>query len=129
MKLFLCVGVGGFVGAVSRHYLSTTIDRWQSHSNFPWGILCANVIGCLIIGLLFGVTEHVRLLSEELRLFLITGFLGSLTTFSTFGYNTFDLLRKGQMLTGLSNIGLSVLLGLTAVWLGYQVALLGAKLT
>ncbi len=129
MKVVLCIGLGGFVGAVSRHYLAVTIDRWVHHQDFPWGIFCANVIGCLLIGLLMGVSEQVRMLSEEMRLLLVSGFLGSLTTFSTFSFNTFELFRKGDMLTGLANIGLSMVFGLTAVWLGYQVALLGVKQT
>lgn len=120
MKVLLLIGVGGFAGAISRHLVGTSIDRWQHDHDFPWGILTANLLGCLIIGLLYGVTEHIRALSAETRALVVTGFLGSLTTFSTFSVNTFDLLKKGQLGLGLANIAVSLLLGLGMVWLGYS---------
>ncbi len=120
MRLALIVGLGGFLGAIFRYYLAGAVERWYGLNGFPWGIFVVNILGCFLIGLIFGYSSLVRSLSEETRLLLVTGFLGSLTTFSTFGQQTLDLLRKGQMGLGLANIGASVVVGLLAVWLGYS---------
>ena len=121
MKVLLIVGLGGFLGAVSRYYLVDVIERvWQSPNGFPWGIFAANMLGCLAVGAFFGYSIHVRAISDEMRLLVATGFLGSLTTFSTFGHQTLQLLRRGQIGLGLANIGASVLVGLFAVWIGFS---------
>lgn len=119
MKLLLCVGIGGFFGAICRHFLAGAVDRWQTLSGFPWGIFVANIVGCLLIGVFLGYSVYIKNVSEELRLLLITGFLGSLTTFSTFSLQTLELFRNGQFGIGLANIGASVIIGLLAVWLGF----------
>ena len=120
-QAILLVGAGGFVGAVTRSLLATFVDRFHS-TGFPWGILAVNAVGCLLIGIAFGVLEQLETLHAEWRLVLITGFLGSLTTFSTFGNDTLNLMRKGQIGLGLANIGVSVVIGLLAVWAGYAIA-------
>ncbi len=120
MKLALIVGLGGFFGAIGRYFLVDAIERvWQGPNGFPWGIFAANMLGCLVIGAFFGYSTHVRVISDEMRLLVVTGFLGSLTTFSTFGHQTLQLLRRGQIGLGLANIGASVLVGLFAVWIGF----------
>tara|TARA_R110002096_G_scaffold200639_13_gene384770 strand:- start:25620 stop:26003 length:384 start_codon:yes stop_codon:yes gene_type:complete len=121
MKLILFVGIGGFLGAVCRHLLAGAVDRWQTLSGFPWGIFAANIIGCLLIGVFFGYSVNVKSVTEETRLLLTTGFLGSLTTFSTFSLQTLELLRAGQVGLGLANIGASIVVGLLAVWLGFGI--------
>ena len=111
MKALIMVGLGGFAGAIARYVISNAINRWAP-SGFPWGILVANVLGCLLIGILISQVKG------DWRLLLITGFLGSLTTFSTFGLDTFELMRGDRLALAFGNIGLSVLLGLLAVWAG-----------
>jgi CrcB protein len=77
-----------------------------------------NVIGCFLIGLLYGLGETKGFLTPELRLFLGTGFLGGFTTFSTFGYETLSLSRYGEPMTALANLLLHLFLCLSAVWAG-----------
>ncbi|MEM7013032.1 MAG: fluoride efflux transporter CrcB [Verrucomicrobiota bacterium] len=120
-QAILLVGAGGFVGAVARMLLATFVDRFHE-TEFPWGIFAANALGCLIIGAAFGVLDQLDPPHPEWRLVLITGFLGSLTTFSTFSNDTLNLIRKGQLGLGLANIALSVIVGLFAVWVGYTIA-------
>ncbi|MEM1295495.1 MAG: fluoride efflux transporter CrcB [Verrucomicrobiota bacterium] len=119
MKLILCIGIGGFIGAICRHFLAGAVDRWQTLSGFPWGIFVANIVGCLLIGVFLGYSLHIKTVSEEARLLFVTGFLGSLTTFSTFSLQTLELFRNDQTGLALANIGASVVVGLLAVWLGF----------
>ena len=90
--------------------------------SLPAGTLTVNILGCLFIGLLGGLSESRNLLSQEARALLLIGVLGGFTTFSTFGYETVQLLRDGQSLAAFSNIGLQVCLGLAAVWIGYSIS-------
>lgn len=113
------VGAGGFVGAIFRYGLSGLVHRVVSFATFPWGTLVVNVVGCLAIGALAGATESRQLLNPEMRLFLMIGMLGGFTTFSTFGFETFQLLRDAQRMAAAGNVLLHVSLGLTAVWAGY----------
>lgn len=92
-----------------------------SRSSFPWGIFIANVVGCFLFGLLFSIGESRQWMTDQIKLLIFTGFLGSLTTFSTFGWNTLQLLKDGQINIALMNILLSVVVGITGVWLGYQI--------
>ncbi|MCL4103680.1 UNVERIFIED_CONTAM: hypothetical protein GTU68_059759 [Idotea baltica] len=122
MKSLILVALGGSFGAVSRWLLGTWVDGLTTASKFPYGILKVNVLGCLLIGLLYGLAESRNIFSPETRLFVFTGFLGSFTTFSTFGWNTFELFKAGHFGPAISNIVISVVAGLLAVWLGYAVA-------
>ena len=113
-----CVAVGGCLGALSRWGLATWV---QTHlrSSFPAGTLCVNVLGCAVIGAALGWLES-RPLPDALKLILLTGFLGSLTTFSTFGAETFQLLRDHQPRLALANLAANLALGLLAVALGFS---------
>ena len=115
--------VGGALGAVSRWGLHYLIDaRTGASSQFPWGILLVNVLGCFLFGLLFTWFENKEWFSNSLQLAVFTGFLGSFTTFSTFGWNTLELLRTGSIGLAITNIVASVVLGLLAVWGGMLLA-------
>ena len=120
MQQLLAVGLGGCVGALSRYWLSRFVDaRLAPQGDFPWGILVVNALGCLLIGLLLGWTDARKdSLPDTARLFLATGLLGSLTTFSTFGHDTIRLVQQGHILTAAGNIGANVVLGLAAVTIG-----------
>lgn len=112
--------VGGSLGAVARWGLHRWIDgRVLADSPFPWGILLVNVLGCFLFGWLFALMEARDWATEALRLALFTGFLGSFTTFSTFGWNTLELLRGGQAALAFGNVAASVVLGIAAVWAGF----------
>ena len=115
----LIIGAGGFLGAMSRFLLSGYAQNFSRKQIFPYGTLVVNVLGCLLIGLVFGLIINYQLLGERTRLLVITGFLGSFTTFSSFGYETFVLIKDNEILLALINILTQVTFGLVAVWLGY----------
>ena len=119
MKGFLLVAFGGAAGALLRWFVAGGVDWLAKGSRFPWGILAANLIGCLVIGLLYGLAETRDWLTDAARWLLFVGFLGSFTTFSTFGWQSFDLMRNGHPGLALANIFGSVGLGLLCVWGGY----------
>jgi fluoride exporter len=110
----LVIGLGGFVGAIARYWLSGVGQRWCS-SSFPAGTLLVNVLGCFFIGVLMSLVVDRPWLSETARMFLVVGLLGSLTTFSTMGYETVELLKDRNVALAAVNILASVALGLGAV--------------
>ena len=112
---------GAVVGAPLRYFLQGRVQDW-SGPGFPWGTLVVNVSGCLVIGLLATLAEERQVLSREARLLLIVGFLGSYTTFSTFGWETLALLRDNEVVRAGGNIALSTVGGLAGVWLGMTIA-------
>lgn len=125
MHKILVVGLGGFLGAAARYVLSGLVHRCTSEA-FPSGTLAVNLIGCLLMGVLVSLVEDRQLLAPGARVFLMVGVLGSLTTFSTFGYETLAMLRDGNLPHALGNIAANVVFGLLAVWLGWTaVRLLG----
>lgn len=128
IKAIAALMLGGALGAVSRWGLHLWIDsRFSSSADsggpgFPWGILVVNVVGCFLFGWLFTLFENRAWLSDTLQLAVFTGFLGSFTTFSAFGWNTLELLRNGQAALAIGNVSASVGLGLLAVWAGLSLA-------
>jgi len=116
----LWVGIGGFVGAILRFQISLWAHRWVA-GPFPIGTLAVNVTGCFFLGVLMTRIDHGAF-SPEARVFLGAGLLGALTTFSTFGYETFDLVRDGSPGLAAASVLLNVVVGLAAVWLGVTVA-------
>lgn len=122
MIKLLLVGSGGFLGSISRYLVSGVLYRMLEKPVFPYGTLAVNIIGCLLIGLLGGLSEQRQILSAEVRLLLMVGFLGGFTTFSTFGYELFIFARDGQILNALMNMALHVILGFVAVWLGFVIS-------
>ena len=122
MKAILLVGSGGFLGSVSRYLLGGWVHRVLGVSLFPVGTLVVNVVGCLAIGFFAGLAESRQVLTAERRLFLLLGFFGGFTTFSSFGYETFSLARGGEMTRAVANIALQLVLGLAAVVAGHQLS-------
>ena len=119
MLNILLVGSGGFIGATLRYFIGKSIHHLFGSIEFPYGTLCANVLGCLLIGFLGGLGENRQLFSPEVRLFLFLGLLGGLTTFSSFGYETFNLTRDLNDALALANIFLQLGLGFGAVYVGH----------
>ena len=122
MIRIVLVGVGSFVGGVLRYGLSTWVHRVLDNPWFPYGTLAVNVLGCLVIGFLAGLAETRTAFTSEARLFLFVGILGGFTTFSSFALETFSLARDTQNVAALINIGLQLILGLLAVWVGNVLA-------
>ena len=120
MLEFLFVGVGGFIGSCARYGLNLLTAR----INFPMGTLLSNVIAGLFIGFIIGMENQNFAISPRVRLFLTTGLMGGLSTFSTFSLETIQLFQKGQYLLGAGNVALNLFLSLAGVLLG----MLAAKL-
>ena len=121
MMNLVYVGVGGVVGSIGRYLVAGLVHQIFPNSYFPAGTAVVNILGCFLIGFLSGLTELRQMLSPEVRIFLLIGLLGSFTTFSTFGYETIASLRSGQFLPALANVFIQVIVGLSAVWIGYSV--------
>lgn len=115
------VGTGGFIGAVCRYGLSGLVQRSVPLATFPYGTLAVNMLGCLLIGIAVGFADSRQLFGPEVRLFALIGLLGGFTTYSTFGYETFALLRDADYLRAVANVAVHVVLGLTLVWVGYVI--------
>src|SRR5215207_8296023 len=124
MDQYLFVGTGGFVGAVLRYWLSSTVQQLSNSALFPVGTLVVNVLGCLVIGFLSEPAEEHGLFTAEARAFVFIGILGGFTTFSTFGNETMNLLRNGQNTLAFCNAAGHLILGLGAVWAGRTLAYL-----
>lgn len=122
MTKSLLVGFGGFLGSIARYVAGGTVHRLAEGSVFPCGTLFVNATGCLAIGFLAALSEARGVLSPEARVFLLIGVLGGYTTFSSFGYETFQLMRGGEMLAAAANVLMQVVVGLGAVWAGAAVA-------
>ena len=120
MRTVLLIGLGSFIGGTSRYLLSQLIQN-KALTSFPYGTLTVNVIGCLLIGIVFGISERFGI-SDEWRLFLATGLLGGFTTFSAFSYESIILIREGHAGSALLYIGCSVMLGLLATYVGIMAA-------
>ena len=116
------VGLGGAVGSSLRFMVSGWVHGAIPFSAFPYGTLVVNVLGCLGIGLLGGLSDLRQMLDPAQRLFLLIGVLGGFTTFSTFAYETFSLAQDAETAKALANALLQMILGFTAAWLGYAVA-------
>jgi fluoride exporter len=118
VSLTLYVAIGGAMGAVGRYLLSTAIARAWSH-DLPMGTLVVNVLGCLAIGALAGGAETRSFMTSEARAFLVIGILGGFTTFSSFGFEAFELIRRGHALLALAHVAGQCTLGTAAVAGGY----------
>ncbi|WPP49514.1 fluoride efflux transporter CrcB [Catalinimonas niigatensis] len=112
----LLVGIGGFLGSVLRFLISVMINR-QVSTHFPFGTFTVNIIGSLLIGILYGLWAREFLDDHASRLW-ITGFCGGFTTFSTFSFDGLTLISHGQYLTFLIYATASVFVGLLAVYGG-----------
>ena len=115
----LAVGLGGFFGVLARYGLSSLIHRQLPSAIFPYGTLVVNLLGCLLIGLIAGFTESRQLFGYPFRAFVLIGLLGGFTTFSTFAYETFVLVRSTEYLRAATNVCAHVALSLIFVWAGY----------
>lgn len=119
MKLILAIGTGSFIGGILRYLLSQFIQT-KFLSTFPFGTLTVNIIGCFLIGLVFGFSDRGNL-TPEWRLFLATGLLGGFTTFSAFSNETVSMLHDGQLWYATAYVSSSVIVGLVATFIGFSI--------
>src|SRR5690625_2338172 len=122
MQNILIVGLGGFIGSVTRYKLGELIFHMTDQWRFPCVTLAVNLLGCMVVGVLACIAERHNLFGQELRLSLFTGLLGGFTTFSAFGLAAMHLIRRGDLGIAALYVGASVLLGIIAVWLGFKLA-------
>jgi fluoride exporter len=118
LKNILLIGSGGFIGSIARYYISRLNLFWEFLS-IPFGTLIVNILGCFIIGFITGISDKSNILSLDVRLFLMVGFCGGFTTFSSFANENLMLLHSGQIISIVLYTALSVVLGFLAVYLGY----------
>lgn len=118
----LAVGAGSCLGGMLRYILSRVIQM-NGVGAFPWGTLAVNLLGCLMLGILYGMVDsHVRL-SDTMRLFLTVGFCGGFTTFSTFAGESFTLFQPGgNIALVLLYVSVTVVLGIGLLYVGYLFA-------
>lgn len=117
----VAVFVGGGAGALTRYAITLASQAIAGH-RFPVGTLACNVLGCMAAGAVLRLAVDRGEMGSPARLFVLTGFLGGLTTFSAFGFETAQLLRAGGAWAALANVALNVVLSLAAVGAGLLVA-------
>ena len=113
----ILVFIGGGIGSVLRYMMSGWVYAvWGS--NFPYGTLAVNVSGSFVIGFFLTLAEDRFLITSDMRIFVAIGIVGGFSTFSTFSYETFKLLKNGSFLIGGLNIAVSLTFALFALWIG-----------
>ena len=120
IRNLLLVAIGGAVGSVLRYLLSCI------NTSFPWCTFAVNILGSLLIGLLVGLVSK-GVLSPEMKLLMVTGFCGGFTTFSTFANESFGMMKAGDVLQMALYVGVSVVIGILAVWGGMALSNMSIK--
>ena len=118
MLRILLVGLAGLAGTLCRYWLAGAVTRRYGEA-FPYGTLAVNLLGCFAAGLLFHFMQERQTFSETARAVVFVGLLGGFTTFSSYGLQTFTLLREGELGVAALNVFASNLLGLLLVYAGY----------
>lgn len=120
-KLMLLAGAGGFIGTCCR-YLTNRLYLAYFKTTLPLATFTVNIIGCFIVGLILGFLNKSGIVSPKINAFLVVGFCGGFTTFSTFSYESFSLGMSGELLTSIGYMAVSMIFGLLAVWFGLIIA-------
>lgn len=116
IRNMLLVALGGAVGSVVRYLVGKMVE-----SSFPWATLLVNIVGSVIIGVLVGLVSRA-VLSADMKLMLMTGFCGGLTTFSTFANESLGMMKAGNVALAAVYVAVSVALGILGVWMGMKLA-------
>ncbi len=126
MHMILSIAAGGALGAVARHTVNKASLAWFG-PGFPWGTLAVNVVGSFLMGVFIGWMAREGTVSQELRAFLTVGFLGALTTFSSFSLDAVTLFERGATLQAVAYVAANVILALGALVLGLAILRMGAS--
>ena len=118
-QLFL-LAIAGAAGTLARYALGGLMQRLCGTS-FPWGTLTINVIGCFLFGFVWTLADERMLIGAQTRIVILTGFMGAFTTFSTFAFETAQMLAVGEWLRAFGNLALENVVGIAAVFLGFAV--------
>jgi len=121
MSIYFAIAVGGSLGAMSRYWVSMTTYQWLGQ-NFPHGTLAVNLLGSVAMGFLSVLIVQRFQVSDEIRIGLLAGFLGSFTTFSTFALDTLQLATSEAVFKAVLYVLLSVALCILGVWAGLAAA-------
>ena len=119
--LLIWIALGGGLGSVLRYLMVTRVDQWYA-GGFQVGVLSVNALGSFLIGLIALQLTQQSYLQAELRTSLLVGLLGGFTTFSTFSYNSLQLILEGEYLSALLNVVLSVVVCIMAAGAGLMLA-------
>lgn len=117
MTQALAIGIGGAIGSLLRFWMSTWVHSFVGRG-FPYGTLTVNVLGCLVMGVLFVLFTERFSDSTVLRAGILIGVIGGFTTFSSFSIETFNLIEQGAHLKALANAAGSLVLCIGATWVG-----------
>lgn len=115
MHSILLIGIGGFIGAILRYLVSTGIQNGSE--TFPYGTLAVNIIGSFLLSLIMFASESYTFIDEKTRIFLTIGLLGAFTTMSTFSFETFKFIEKGQFNLLTIYIAATIILSVLAIYL------------
>ena len=114
--LIIGIAIAGALGALARWGLGLLMARWDPQ--LPFGTLTVNLLGCFLLGLVLGIAERASWMDGELRVVLTVGFIGTLTTFSTWQYETLRLARRGDVAWAAGNFAVNVVVGYALIWAG-----------
>ena len=120
MQQFFIVGIGSFLGGGLRYLISVFFNQ-KINPDFPYATLSVNLLGCLLIGVFYGLFEK-SLISNDWKLFLTTGLCGGFTTFSAFSNEALQLFKQGNITAMLIYILISIIIGIALTYIGYMMA-------
>jgi len=115
MVKLLIVGTGGFVGAIARYLLSSMVQRYFTNYQHL-GTIAVNILGCFLLGMFMYLVQNKAMFGGNVKLLISIGLIGALTTYSTFAFETYELITDQRIYAAAFNILIHLLIGLTAVW-------------
>ena len=118
MSMVIAVGLGGLIGAVARFLIVEAVVQFLPNEHSYWGTVTVNLLGCFVIGILIAWSEKSDALTPWMQCCVMTGLLGSLTTFSTFALDAVNLIQAGRIMTAMLNVGGQIFAGILLVVLG-----------